>query len=67
MTFPLDDDVAELTPVRVVRMAEPCCDFHGRTCEPPSELCCYDCTEGAHPAHADGSACSAPDLSGFRA
>lgn len=42
----------------------PCCDFHSRACEPPSELCCYGCTEAAHPAHADASTCSAPDLSG---
>lgn len=40
------------------------CDLHGRTCEPPSELCCEKCTETQHPDHADGSACSAPDLSG---
>jgi hypothetical protein len=42
-----------------------CCDLHGRFCEPPSELCCYACTEGTHPLHADGSTCSAPDLSRF--
>lgn len=40
-----------------------CCDLHGRNCEPPSELCCRHCTEASHPEHADGSACSAPDLS----
>jgi hypothetical protein len=41
-----------------------CCDMHGRNCEPPSELCCRDCSEAAHDTfpirHADGSACSAP-------
>jgi hypothetical protein len=40
-----------------------CCDFHSRTCEPPSELCCAECSECAHPAHADGSVCIAPDMS----
>lgn len=40
-----------------------CCSLHGRVCEPPSELCCRFCTEGAHPEHGDGSQCSAPDLS----
>lgn len=43
-----------------------CCDLHGRNCEPPSELCCHSCTEAAHPAHADGSTCSNPDLSPHR-
>lgn len=47
----------------VAEAPEPCCDLHGRICEPPSELCCKSCTEAAHPGHADGSACSAPDLS----
>lgn len=42
-----------------------CCDMHGRTCEPPSELCCDACTEAHHPGHADGSRCSNPDLSGM--
>ena len=49
----------------------PCCDLHGRNCEPPSELCCAGCTEAAHRMsdavrgfHADGSVCSNPDLSG---
>lgn len=28
-----------------------CCDLHGITCEPPSELCCRYCTEVNHPAH----------------
>jgi hypothetical protein len=41
-----------------------CCDMHGRNCEPPSELCCRDCSEAAHDTfpirHADGSVCSAP-------
>lgn len=41
----------------------PCCDLHGRNCEPPSELCCQHCTEASHPDHADGSACWSPDLS----
>lgn len=44
-----------------------CCDLHGRNCEPPSELCCHNCTEASHDTwpirHADGTVCSAPDLS----
>lgn len=44
-------------------VAANCCDMHGRTCE-PGELCCGECTEGAHPHHVDGSFCSSPDLSG---
>jgi hypothetical protein len=46
----------------------PCCDMHNRNCEPPYELCCERCTEAAHGllgVHSDGSACIAPDLSGF--
>lgn len=39
----------------------PCCDLHGAKCEPPSELCCHDCTEAGHDSfpirHADGSRC----------
>jgi len=49
-----------------------CCDLHGRNCEPPSELCCEQCTESHHngmttlaaPYHSDGTLCSNPDLSG---
>jgi len=44
----------------------PCCDLHNRNCEPPSELCCWECTEATHPDHRDGSACIAPDLSNAR-
>lgn len=47
----------------VMALGALCCDLHGRNCEPPSELCCSACTESAHPQHADGSACSNPDLS----
>jgi hypothetical protein len=25
-----------------------CCGMHNRNCEPPSELCCWDCTEARH-------------------
>ena len=49
----------------LVRMT--CCDLHGTTCEPPSELCCEDCTEVFHglpwwydstqPIHANGTPC----------
>jgi hypothetical protein len=39
----------------------PCCDLHGRNCEPPAELCCQRCTEASHVTfphpHADGSRC----------
>ncbi len=51
----------------------PCCDLHGRCCEPPADLCCEHCTEAAHGLqwwrpgyqawwwrpgqHADGSPC----------
>lgn len=49
-----------------------CCDLHGPNCEPPSELCCEDCTEEHHGAwvdgreirrfgHPPGETCSAPD------
>ena len=49
-----------------------CCDLHGRNCEPPSELCCWQCTEAQHGAwmdvrgrqrygHPPGEECSAPD------
>ncbi len=34
-----------------------CCDLHGPACEPPSELCCANCTEAAHPDHAPGVSC----------
>lgn len=30
---------------------EPCCEWHNRNCEPPSELCCGDCTEYHHGWH----------------
>lgn len=44
-------------------MGAVCCDLHNRNCEPPSELCCWDCTEAAHPLHSDASECIAPDVS----
>ena len=34
-----------------------CCDLHNRNCEPPSELCCRDCTEANHPMHSPGERC----------
>lgn len=38
-----------------------CCDSHNVHCEPPSELCCHDCSEVAHDSfpirHADGARC----------
>lgn len=43
------------------RTPERCCDMHNQHCEPPSELCCYACTEASHDTfpirHADGSRC----------
>lgn len=40
---------------------EPCCDMHNEHCEPPGDLCCWDCTEAAHDSfpvpHGDGSVC----------
>ena len=41
-------------PPRTVR---PCCDLHNRNCEPPSELCCWECAEVDHPEHRGGTAC----------
>lgn len=40
-----------------------CCDLHGRNCEPPSELCCENCTEADHPGHTRLVPRSSPDLS----
>lgn len=58
--------IAELRGLNVF----PCCDMHGRHCEPPSELCCDQCTEAGHEFgdawrghHADGTVCSNPDVS----
>lgn len=38
-----------------------CCDSHNPHCEPPTELCCDQCTEASHDTfpirHADGSTC----------
>lgn len=55
-------------------MAAPCCDLHGRNCEPPPELCCWQCTEARHCGwtasngaqrygHPAGEECSNPNLS----
>lgn len=41
---------------------EGCCQWHNHNCEPPSELCCLQCPETAHPDHADGSTCVYPDF-----
>jgi hypothetical protein len=46
------DDPAVLLPTHFT-----CCDLHGVHCEPPSELCCHDCTEVRHPEHAPGVEC----------
>jgi hypothetical protein len=37
---------------------QPCCDMHNRHCEPPSELCCWQCTEADHPRHPQGVVCT---------
>ena len=34
-----------------------CCSMHNEHCEPPSELCCGDCSEVEHPAHLDERPC----------
>lgn len=38
-----------------------CCEDHNEHCEPPGDLCCYECPEAAHDTfpirHADGSPC----------
>jgi hypothetical protein len=39
------------------RRAGYCCPLHGRTCEPPSELCCEGCPEVYHPQHHEGAPC----------
>ena len=55
------------------RPAAQCCEFHGRNCEPPGELCCELCTEARHCGwtdhggrtcygHPDGEMCSSPDM-----
>ena len=35
----------------------PCCDLHNQHCEPPADLCCFRCTERAHPEHPRGVRC----------
>lgn len=45
------------------RITEPCCDLHGRNCE-PEELCCASCTEADHfSGHKLLGPCSAPNIS----
>lgn len=63
-------DPADFTP--------PCCDLHGRNCEPPGDLCCESCTEARHGfwtdtsgrtwryGHPPGEQCSSPDPSAPR-
>lgn len=55
-----DEDEWQNRALNVV--AEYCCDMHNRNCEPPSELCCWECTEIEHPRH-QTTDCIAPDLS----
>lgn len=45
----------------------PCCDLHGRNCEPPSELCCGACTERNHFDHPRGEVCSSPNVANMQA
>jgi hypothetical protein len=51
-----------------------CCDMHGRNCEPPGDLCCWECTEARHGGwtddrgvqrfgHPRGEVCASPELS----
>lgn len=51
----------EALAVDVPAAADRCCDMHNHNCEPPSELCCPNCTEAKHYTfpnpHADGSKC----------
>jgi hypothetical protein len=54
---------AETDPRLPDKLTEPCCDLHGRNCEPPSELCCYNCTEADHPGHLLLGPCSSPIVS----
>jgi hypothetical protein len=37
--------------------SDDCCPDHGIHCEPPSELCCEECTEAQHPQHPAGVVC----------
>jgi hypothetical protein len=53
----------QLTPLPEDSPAKRCCDLHGRNCEPPSELCCEQCTEADHPWHTRMWPCSNPDFS----
>lgn len=43
--------------LRSHHLIPPCCDMHNHNCEPPSELCCEECTEGVHPNHPLGVRC----------
>lgn len=36
---------------------EACCELHNANCEPPGDLCCYDCGEANHPHHPPGELC----------
>lgn len=63
----------KLNPADILKaLGGACCDLHGRNCEPPSELCCENCTEVHHGAwldernvqrfgHPAGETCPAPD------
>lgn len=48
-------------------LVPPCCPDHNHHCEPPSELCCGQCTEGVHPDHPRGVLCVLDPKSPFRA
>lgn len=56
-----DTDNLRLIPTGPSTACSTCCDSHNQTCEPPSELCCTNCTEATHDTfpirHADGSRC----------
>lgn len=54
----LDADRELAAEVRAAAVeAGKCCDLHGTSCEPPSELCCSACTEAAHPQHPADARC----------
>jgi hypothetical protein len=44
-------------PIWIKGGAVRCCDLHNARCEPPSELCCGDCSEATHPNHPPDTPC----------
>jgi hypothetical protein len=55
----------QLTDAALIALrAAPCCDLHNAHCEPPSDLCCNQCTEAAHPYHHPAYPCVLGRLEG---